>query len=80
MTDLAHFNKLDFEATIDLLITTHSNQPAGSIRMAAMGSTGYCFDFQKDECICKNWRYLHKLMNDHERSDSNLISKHEKEN
>ena len=41
--DLARFNKLDFESTVDLLINTHSNQPAGSIRMAAMGSVGYCF-------------------------------------
>ena len=43
-----------------------------------MGSTGYCFDFQKGECIRKNCRYLHKLMSDHERSDSHLISKGEK--
>ena len=26
--DLARFNKLNFESTVDLLITTHSNQPA----------------------------------------------------
>ena len=72
------FNKLDFGAAIDLLISTHSNQPAGSIRMAGMGSTDYCFDFQKGECIRKNCRYLHKLMSDHEELGSHLIKKHEK--
>ena len=76
--DLARFNKLAFEATVDLLISTHSNQPVGSIKMAVMGSEGYYFDFQKGECIRKNCRYLHKLMSDHERLDSHLISKHEK--
>ena len=35
--DMAHFNKLDFDATLDLLIASHANQPARSIRMAAMG-------------------------------------------
>ena len=53
--ELARFSKLDFESTVDLLITTHSNQPTGSVRMGAMGSVSYCFDFQKGECIKKNW-------------------------
>ena len=43
--DMAYFNKLDFDGTSDLLIATHSNQPASSIRMAAMASLGFCLDF-----------------------------------
>ena len=27
-------------------LASHANQPAGSIRMAAMGGVGLCFDFQ----------------------------------
>ena len=72
--DLARFSKLDFESTGDLLITSHSNQPAGSIRMAAMGSVSYCFDFQKGECIQKNCMCFHKLMSDQVKSDTILLS------
>ena len=78
--DLARFSKLDFESTGDLLITSHSNQPAGSIRMAAMGSVSYCFDFQKGECIQKNCMCFHKLMSDQVKSDTNFIIKQEQEN
>lgn len=47
--DLARYNKLDFQATLDLLITAHS------IKMAAVSSIpNYCFDFQKGECTLKN--------------------------
>ena len=76
--ELARFSKLDFESTVDLLITTHSNQPTGSVRMGAMGSVSYCFDFQKGECIKKNCRYLHKIMSDQEETDMNFTSKQEK--
>ena len=76
--DMAHFNKLDFDATLDLLIASHANQPAGSIRMAAMGGVGLCFAFQKGECTRKNCRYLHRLMNDQEKLESQVTGKQEK--
>ena len=49
--DLARYNTLNFEKTVDLLISTHVNQPVGSVRIAALDTipVKYCFNFQKGE-------------------------------
>ena len=64
--DLARYNTLNFEKTVDLLISTHGNQPVGSVRMAAMNTipVKYCLNFQKGECIRKDCKYLHKIMSE----------------
>ena len=78
--DLARFNTLNFEKTVDLLISTHANQPVGSVRMAAMDAITikYCFKFQKGECIRKDCKYLHKLMSDQDKLDSNSYKPRDK--
>ena len=75
--DLARYNNLDFEKTVDLLITTHANQTVGSVRMAAMNTipVRYCFNFQQGECIRKDCNYLHNMMSDQERIYSNSDNK-----
>ena len=75
--DLARFNTLNFEKTVDLLISTHANQPVGTVRMAAMDAIPikYCFKFQKGECIRKDCKYLHKIMSDQDKSDNNSFRK-----
>ena len=78
--DLARFSTLNFEKTVDLLISTHANQPVGSVRMAAMDTIPikYCFKFKKGECIRKDCKYLHKIMSDQDKLDSNSYKPRDK--
>ena len=75
--DLARHNHLHFKKTVNLLITTHANQPDGSVRITAMntGPVRYCYKFQKDECIRKDCSFVQKLMSDREKIDTNYDTK-----
>ena len=78
--DLARYDHLDFEKTVDLLITTHANQPVESVRMAAMNTipVRYCFKFQKGECIRNDCKFVHKIDNNSDNKRERPVSRFNK--